>query len=281
LKAIRLHWTLHDAKCKGLYHDTDNKPRSEWYDEEIENKKMSKSAVARELDISYEGSVDGIIFQEFARRLHVYKGEPIINPHLPVIRYFDYGACGAVVFSQVDKYNRINVFHEIVIETQCNAKRLGDAAIAYSNTLKAKEFRDFDDPAGQYDGWVTGTPSIQILNELGIYPTHTISAATRSRRTARIEMIHQKLGERSNTGAELVEAVQIHESCKFLIDAFEGGYRHPMNSHGEINIDDVDEIHPYEDVMDCFGGTLLETMSIHKPIVLEQPHVARNPYTGR
>lgn len=277
MKAIRLHWTLHDQKREGLYYDDNNKPRSAWYDNEIERKKMSPDAVARELDISYEGSVEGIIFPEFSRRMHVYKGDTGVNPRLPVIRYFDYGACCAVVFSQIDQYNRIRVFHEIVIETGGNANKMANAAIAYSSTLQCERFRDFDDPAGEHDGWVTGSPSIQIMREHGINPVHTVSAATRSRRTARIEMLHQKLSER----VDGVEVVQIHDSCKFLIDAFEGGYHHPIDSKGEVNLDDVEEIHPYEDVMDCFGGTLLETMSIHKPKIAPQPRIVRNPYTGR
>lgn len=277
MKAIRLHWTLHDEKRKGFYYDENNKARSEWYDGQISKKKMTPSAVARELDISYEGSVEGIIFPEFNRRLHVYKGDIGINPRLPVIRYFDYGACCAALFLQVDEYNRIRCFHEIVIESQGNANKLANAAVAYSGTLPTERFRDFDDPAGEHDGWVTGSPSIQVMRQHGINPTHTISAATQSRRTARIEMIHQKLSER----VDGVEVVQIHESCKFLIDAFEGGYRHPTDSKGEINLDDVEEIHPYEDVMDCFGGTLLETMSIHKPKPVQTSRTTRNRYTGR
>lgn len=277
MKALSLHWILHEEKRKGLYYDDNNKARSDWYDHEIQSKKMSPSAVARELDISYEGSVEGIIFPEFNRRIHVYKGDIDINPRLAVVRYFDYGACCAALFLQVDNYNRVKVFHEIVIESQGNANKLANAAVAYSSGLPVERYRDFDDPAGEHDGWVTGSPSIQIMQEHGIYPTHTISAATRSRRTARIEMIHQKLSER----VDGMEVVQIHESCKTLIDAFEGGYRHPINSNGEVNLDDVEEIHPYEDVMDCFGGALLETMSIHKPHVPQQQRISRNPYTGR
>lgn len=279
MKAISLHWSLHKEKAKGLYYDENNKPRSEWYDHEIKSKQMTPSAVARELDISYEGSVEGIIFPEFSRRLHVYSGDIGVNPHLPVIRYFDYGACCAALFSQVDQFNRIKFFHEFVIEAQGNAKKLASGATAYTNRElpHIKRFRDFDDPAGEHDKWVNGTPSIQIMREHGFNPTHSISASIQSRRKARIEMLHQKLGEL----VDGVPTILIHDSCKFLIDAFEGGYRHPINSQGEVNIDDVDEIHPYEDVMDCCGGTLLETMSIYKPDVPKYKPVKRNPYTGR
>lgn len=277
MKAMRLHWTLHSEKSEGLYYDENNKPRSPWYDNEIKSKLMTPDAVARELDISYEGSVAGIIFPEFSRKLHVYSGDIGVNPHLPVIRYFDYGACCAALFSQIDQYNRIRVFHEIVIETQGNANKLANAAVSYSNELNVDRFRDFDDPAGEHDKWVTGSPSIQIMREHGINPTHHISASINARRTARIEMGHQKLSER----VDGIEVIQIHESCKFLIDAFEGGYRHPLDSRGEVNLDDVDEQHPYEDVMDCFLGTLLETMSIHKPVIPKRQAQNRNKYTGR
>jgi len=277
LKAISLHWTNDPQKAEGLYFDDNNKPRSPWYDNEIKKKKMSPSAVARELDISYEGSVEGIIFPEFNRKFHVYRGEIKLNPHKPVIRYFDYGACCAVLFSQIDDYNRINFFREIVIESGGNAVKLANTAVAYSNTLNVTRFRDFDDPAGEHDGWVNGSPSIQVLREHGINPTHTVSAAHRSRRTARIEMMHEKLSD----WVDGQPVIQIHESLKLLIDAFEGGYHHPTNTDGTINLDDVEEIHPYEDVMDCAGGTLLETMTIHKPTVPQFRRKQRNPYTGR
>ena len=77
------------------------------------------------------------------------------------------------------------------------------------------------------------------------------------------------------------ESVQIHESCGYLIDAFETGYRHPINSQGEVNLDDVEEVHPYEDVIDCLGGALLEVSGVHQK---NQAKViqrgGRDPYTG-
>ncbi len=49
MKGVRLHWSLHPDKAQGLYYDETGKPRSPWYDNEIEAKQMTKAAVAREL----------------------------------------------------------------------------------------------------------------------------------------------------------------------------------------------------------------------------------------
>ena len=74
MKGVRLHWSLHPDKAQGLYYDETGKPRSPWYDNEIEAKQMTKAAVARELDISYEMSVEGIVYPEF-RESHILKSK--------------------------------------------------------------------------------------------------------------------------------------------------------------------------------------------------------------
>lgn len=281
MRLIEAHWTLHPVKRQGLYFDENNKPRSPWYDGEIKRKQMSTAAVARELDMSDELSVEGIVFPEF-QESHIFRGAFTPNPDLHVIRTIDYGGCCAILFSQKDNYGRIFFFHEIVIEKDGNAPRLGIAGQSYSAGLVCKGFRDHDDPAGENDKWVSGTGSAKIIRAYGFEPTHAVSGASNRRRTDRIEMIHMKLLERTGAGEEVI---QVHESCKFLIDAFQSGYRHPEDSKGEINIDDIEEIHPYEDVMDCFGMTLVEEFSFTKPkdslpTKRQLPSRNRNRYTG-
>ncbi len=276
MKLVECHWTAHPEKAKGLYFDANGKPRSPWYDDQIKKKKMTPSAVARELDLCDEMSVEGIVFPEF-RDSHIARGPVVINPYLPVIRTIDYGACCAALFSQKNQYGGIYTFKEIVILKDGSAPKLAKAIVAYSATLECAGFRDYDDPAGDHDGWVNETTSAEAMRSHGINPTHKVSGASAHRRKDRVEMIHYKLMERVGNGEE---AVQIHESCTNLIDAFQSGYRYLEKSNGEIDIDVIDEIHPYEDVMDDFGMALVEEFTVQKITVPKRRQRRGNAYTG-
>lgn len=276
---IRPHWSLHPEKREGLYMDKDGKLRSKWYDHEISSKKMTPSAVARELDIDYNLSVEGIIFKQFSD-LHILRGAFELNPDLPVIRVFDYGGCNAVLFAQKTNFGQMLCFKEIV-QFESNTPKMAQAAAAFSSTLDCSGFRDYDDPAGQNDKWVSGTSSAQIMNQYGIFPTHRASVETKDRRTARIEHIHFHLSNLTEDGP----ALMVHESMKWTIEAFQSGYRYGEGPDGGVDVDTVDEMHPYEDVIDNVGMALMEEMGI-------QRHKERNPvgqkktpkrdkYTGR
>lgn len=276
---IRPHWSLHPEKRKGLYVDADGKLRSEWYDHEIKSKKMTQSAVARELDINYELSVEGVIFKQFGE-MHILRGEYQVNPDLPVIRIVDYGGCCAASFAQKTNFGQMLFFKEIVILQDGNANKLGQAIQSYSHDLQCNGFRDYDDPAGVNDKWVNGTSSAQTIRMYGVNPTHTASGASPQRRKDRLEHIHFHLANLTEDGP----AVMIHESMKWTIEAFQSGYRHPENPDGTIDVDDVDEMHPYEDVMDNVGMGLMEELGIRRPgerRVVRQKSVTRDKYTGR
>lgn len=279
MKYAEIHWVLHPEKSEGLYFDESGKPRSPWYDKTIKVKKMTPSAVARELDLCDELSVEGIVFPEF-RSSHIYTGEPIINPGATVYRILDYGGCFAVLFCQKDEYGGVNVFKEIVVLTDGNAHKMGQMVQAYSAGLRCAGFVDHDDPAGSHDKHISGTTSASIVRQYGLNPTHYVLEKSSQRKKDRIEMIHHKLMERVGDGRE---AVQIHESCTTLIDSFRNGYRFLEKNNGEVDIDVIDERHPYEDVMDCFGMFLMEQCQVQNTMMnlrdVSQKG-QRNPYTG-
>lgn len=277
MKYVEYHWSLQPDKAEGLYHDETGKIRSPWYDNYIRDRNLTPSAVARELDLNDELSVEGVVFPEF-RPSHIYSGAPIINPHKPVVRILDYGGCFAVLFCQKDDYGGANVFKEIVVLKDGNAHIMGQMVKAYSADLKCLGFVDHDDPAGSHDGHISGTTSAQIVRTYGLNPTHFVSGASKERKKNRIEMIHHKLMERVAGGRE---AVQIHESCTTLIDAFQNGYRYLEKNTGEIDIDVIDERHPYEDVMDCFGMFLMEQFTVTEDTPIPKPtYYKGNSYTG-
>ena len=72
---IRLHWTLHPNKTQ------------EWYEEE--KKKRTKLDIAKELDISYENSIDGAVYPTF-NDLATF-GDFDLQQGLPLYTSWDFG----------------------------------------------------------------------------------------------------------------------------------------------------------------------------------------------
>lgn len=55
IRTHRLHWTMHPDKSKGLYKDSQGKPRSPWYDLQCK-RAAHPMEIAQELDIDYHAS---------------------------------------------------------------------------------------------------------------------------------------------------------------------------------------------------------------------------------
>lgn len=280
MKGIRLHWSLHPDKAKGLYRDDEGKLRSTWYDNEIKSKQMSSAAVARELDISYEMSVEGVVFKEFQDG-HILKKPYEVLEDLPVYRFVDYGRVNACVFSQLHPSGSLVFFKEIVLEGSSTDAQ-AQVIAAFSARLGSVRFIDFGDPSGEYGDVNTGTPSVQYMHNHGIFPTskyHKLAGAKRL--IARNDMTKKKLLERNADGGE---AIYIHHKMTTAIDAFQSGYRFKEDANGNV-LDTIHEVHPYEDVVDCVTGTILEVFSASRGLddwMLEgsRGRKERDPYTG-
>jgi hypothetical protein len=264
MKKFRLPWYLHPNK------DVD------WLKKE-RKRLRTFSAFAREILISYNLSMEGIVFKEFREDLHVIEAFTP-NPHLPVIRYFDYGRVNATLFSQMDKYGRLVFFHEIVLEKSGTYEQ-AQACVAYSNTLKCAGFKDYDDPAGSYKDHRSGTTDVEILERFGIFPSHFVSGQDGQRRINRIELTKMKLSEFID-GQPIISVTQ---GCATTILAFQVGYRYKTNPKNDKIQDNLEEEHPFEDVMDCLCGTVLETLSPKQTVTVPRHNPAllrRNKYTG-
>ena len=239
---------------------------------------MTEDEIARELDISYEKSSRSVVYKEF-RDVHILRKPFTPNPHLPVIRTLDYGKTCCAVFSQKDPYGRITYFKEIVLENESDpTRKLARAIQTYSAELACAGFRDYDDPAGAHDNYVNqNETSFKIVQQYGINPTHTVSGASNTRLRNRVEMARHKLAEYPDG----IPTIQIHESCHYLIDALQGGYRYKEDRNTKEILDVILEEHPHEDLADVFGITLVEEFTIHSGIPLpRRTYKKRNPYTG-
>jgi len=280
MKGIRLHWSLHPDKNKGLYRDDSGKLRSPWYDKEIESKQMTAAAVARELDISYEMSVEGVVFNEF-REEHILKKPYEVLEDLPVYRFVDYGRVNACVFSQLHPNGSLVFFKEIILEGS-NTDAQAQVIASFSRTLGNVRFEDFGDPSGEYGDVNTGASSISYMHAHGIYPTskhHKLHGPRRLK--VRNDVLKKKLLDRNADGGE---AIYIHHKMQTTIDALQSGYRYKEDANGNI-LDTIHEVHPYEDVVDCVAGTVLEVCSPGMQLeewMVDKPKAkrGRNKYTG-
>ena len=277
MKGIRLHWSLHPDKAEGIYKDDAGQLRSPWYDNEITSKQMTPAAVARELDISYALSVEGIVFKEFQDAHILYKPYEVL-PDLPVYRFVDYGRVNACTFAQLRPNGQLVFFKEIVLEGS-NTDSQAQVIEAFSSTLGVERFIDYGDPTGEYGDVNKGISSVSYMHNHGIYPSSKAhKMAGPKRRDMRNDMMKQKLLERTPEGGE---CIQVHHKMTCSIDAFQSGYRYKEDANGNV-LDTIHEVHPYEDVVDCIAGTVFEIFNPTRSRgdIIDRPERVRNPYTG-
>lgn len=248
----------------------------EWY--EAEAQRMTEEEIARELDISYEKSSRTVVFKEF-KEAHIIRGEFKPDPNLKVIRTHDYGKTCASLYSQKDAFNNLTFFHEIVLINEENpTDKLARANVSYSADLSCQGFADHDDPAGKTDNYVNPKEtSFMVMQKYGITPTHSVSLASNRRRENRVEKSKYFLGQFPDGQPQ----IRIHESCTYLINALQGGYRYKEDPNTKEPTDIILEEHPHEDLADVFGITIVEQLTIQTPRkAVRRPKRSVNPYTG-
>jgi hypothetical protein len=125
--------------------------------------------------------------------------------------------------------------------------------------LKGFEFLDYDDPAGTRDNYVNREEtSYKVMGLEGIKPIHPVSASMPNRRLNGVALIQFLISQ----AVESAPFIRVHEQCRTLIKALEGGYRYKTDSKTGYPTDQIQEEHPYEDVIDCMRMTLMETCNI-------------------
>jgi hypothetical protein len=258
-----------------LWHDHPEMTK-EWYEGEVN--RLPSDEVAREIDINYSLSARGIIYKEF-KDAHILRGKFTPSPHKKVIRFLDYGKTCAGLFSQKDEWGGITFFHEIVLIDETNpTNKLGAQIKAYSLELACDGFADHDDPAGTSDNYVNeDETSFKVVQQYGIRPTHHVQGSQQARRRNRIEMSKHMLAQ----FPEGKPIIRIHESCRYLIDALQSGYRYKIDNKTQEVTEEILEEHPHEDLADCFGGTLVEEFTVQSPVKVPKRQKRRgNKYTG-
>lgn len=252
-----LHWTLHPEKAADLQW-LNGKPTSSWYREEVRTN--SPDDLAKEVDISYQVSIKGRVFEHYGFGNQKKGIKPVNNK--PIYVAWDPGLTFAVIWGQVDSYGRIIFLKELVR----TGAHLGDVAKEVldicARNFDGYEFIHVGDPYGSYrQVSAQQEPEYATLQrDFGISVQSKIlgKIPPKDREKSRIHLLSNKMSER--IGAEDTCALMVDpDECPILDRAFGGEYRRKTDVDGKV-IDQIDAKHPYEDVMDCAGYIALTAM---------------------
>lgn len=119
-----LHWTLHPEKDQA------------WYDNECKRRNYDAVEIAQELDINYEGSEEGILF-EFADLKAAVKNQPILSPERIVVALDPAGEGDDEAVFYVS--NNGNIVERKFI-AKSNPMQLAAESVALINKHKAQVF---------------------------------------------------------------------------------------------------------------------------------------------
>jgi len=288
---ITLHWRSHPK------HD------DIWYAEQ--QKRYTKSGLAREVDISYTMSLEGKVIDMFDYGLHVKAVQPTRdmiknpqnlwtpNPEFPIIVSFDFGRVCSALFMQVDEYYCVDVFHEVVLDGSQGRPRgsTEELALAVLSTMdrynKLHPYRDIStaenagynyiftgDPAGQVKPWQEkkSFSDHDILQKHGLHPLQIDKVlGAKNRLHSGITLLQSLFNTRYNDR----ERIYIHNPDKTptLIAALQGEYKYLTDKNGDIT-ETIDEKHPYEDVMDNLRYGCLQFADI----MLSNNHKSKHNY---
>ncbi len=244
MRRYRLHWVLHPAK------DVD------WYNKE---KQFSdRDTIARELDISYKDATSAQVFKDYNPDIHLHRKAYQVKKVLPVYRIWDFGSTSCVLYLQVDEENRVHIFHERVLQEEIEGTSAIDLQIErakYDTRILCPKNNIIDicDPAGNQKNHRATSTDIRYLNGHGFFPQfkRIQSYNTRTRKKNCAIMLRSDLTKVIKRKACINVYIGDDHGCPILHSALNGAYAYKVNRQGKVDFDQVDEKHPYEDVMDC------------------------------
>lgn len=283
----RVHWVEHPLKSVGL-EQRDGKAWSPWYQRQLDN--LPPEMVAAEIDLSFETSVKGPVFASSYGPAH-QKTKLTIIPKIFICRSWDPGGWFAVAFMQKDRWGRIRIYKEIIHE----GARLADVADEVMFTseqlvrkgytveeLGGTDWRDwaqFDD-CGDPSGASTSKANQDVPEYGDLFEQYQINVdylfmatmptnmRVRARNLAIMNCMTRYIttGNSDNDGPGLW--VDVNE-CPVLDEAFRGGYRRKTNELTGGVTDQIQERHPYVDIVDAVGYGVVKLLGVPEQIKRE------------
>lgn len=256
------HWTQHPIKSAGATKDENGKATSFWYREECKNK--SSDEIAAELDICYETSTKGKVFEAYVPEWHAKKGlQP--QPGKTVVRVWDPGLTFYVLFMQIDNYRRVLCLKELCLEN-AHLRDVANQVLSISEIdFKDCIFADYGDPAGSSrNNSALEVPEFSTLrDEYDIHVDTSFCDGMPSvmRRKNRIQAINNKLREQLAPIKSQALLIDV-DKCPILDRALREGYRYKVDKWTKRVTEQVDEEHPWEDAVDCLGMGILAEIGL-------------------
>lgn len=266
VEKLRLHWTDDPIKRAGLRMLPDGGGwTSPWYEQV--KAAMSADGLASEIDINYEASTKGKVFEKEFTEDHVWKGIIRLMPEPTgrILRVWDPGLHFYVLFMQIDQYQRVLALRELYLE-QARIHDVAQEVLKISNEdFKGFTFEDCGDPAGApRQNSAQEDPEYTILGDyydinVEYYFMQEIQPQLRVK--SRINAIRNKL--REYCGAKSTLSVLVDPThCPKLVEAFREGYRYKVDRRTKRVLEIIDEKHPSEDAIDCIGMGVLYKLGL-------------------
>jgi hypothetical protein len=244
------HWTMHPEKAKDL-EIVNGKPTSSWYREECRT--SNPDDIAKEVDISYAVSIQGRVFDTYGFGNQKKGLKPVHNSR--IIRAWDPGLHFYVLFGQVDGYGRFLFLKEYYAKSAHLDDVVRSVLDISARYFGDYEFEDCGDPYGsRRQVSQQQEPEYGVLQRdygIRVESAYMDRIPTKDRVTARIQLLQRKMTE----GVGITDTLSLlvdPDECPILDRAFGGEYRRKIDTFGGV-IDQIDEVHPSEDAVDCAG----------------------------
>lgn len=236
-KKVTYHWSRHPHKDEN------------WY--KIQKTRRSKSVIARELDLSYALSVEGVIYTEFKRDVHVVNEPYEFQEDWDTVGSFDPGGTCGLMLGQIDPWGTLHCFHEIIIMNKGNTELLAEMFNDYLTQLPTIESLQMTcDPAANTASFKTKKreTDIDIFEEVCDVSFHYDKIKRMAKRIqGGISIVKRLLIKRNVQG---IERIQIYgQGCPTLIKGMESEYKYKEDSNGRIT-DTIVKEHPYGEAVD-------------------------------
>jgi hypothetical protein len=242
-----VHWRLHPEKDDA------------WY--ETQKGASTPAELAREVDIDYNLSTEEVVFSEFNAALHLMKTPWVYNRELETIDAFDFGTTCAVLYAQVTDDDRLMVFKEVVLLNNGNTEDLAEWHHKMVARYDMKTPYHAVDPAGKANVGLTHVKNTHhlILESNGIGPLNFRKAEKMKKRREEGVALMKRLFTKRVGGQEQI--LIDPEGCPLLVEALMSEYKYKTDANGERS-DEIDEKHPYEDIVDCLRYIVIEKFGV-------------------
>ncbi len=271
-----LVWRLHPIKGAGAYLDSNNKWTSPWYEEQV--KTMRPEDVAAEIDIVYDRSARGIVFNTYVPEMHG-QDHVAAMPKGEIIRAYDPGQKHFfVLWVQFDEFGRVLVLRELHLQ-DARLRDVGQAVLDISRDLERKypyyEFRydDIGDPQGgtRTGAGVDHPDYVTLQEEFDLFISYDFLLEIPYREKARITAIKNCLndfvsGAPGSAGAPRAGTMKLlvdKTHCPITHRALMSGFRFKTDKLGRALPGElIAENRPDNDAIDCLGYAILRKWGV-------------------